>query len=72
MFENGVYVDPLTMNPSVTGGDVDRSRFRLMHTAWMRELRSIPGSFTPVPSTAPEALSALAQARRHGAVVLTL
>lgn len=72
MFENGVYVDPLTRNPSVSGGDVDYSRFRLVHTAWMRQLRSIPGSFIPVPSTVPEALSALAQARRHGAVVLTL
>jgi murein DD-endopeptidase MepM/ murein hydrolase activator NlpD len=72
MFENGVYLDPLTLNPSVSGGDVDYRRFRLMHTAWMRQLRSIPGSITPVPSTAPEALSALAQARRHGAVVLTL
>lgn len=72
MFDNGVYVDPLTMNPGVSGGDVDHGRFRLMHTAWMRQLRSIPGSFTTVPSTAPEALSALAQARRHGAVVLTL
>lgn len=72
MFENGLYVDPLTTNPSVGGDDVDHGRFRLLHTAWMRQLRSIPGSFTPVPSTAPEALSALAQARRQGAVVLTL
>lgn len=72
MFEDGEYVDPLTMNPSVKDDDVDHSRFRLMHTAWMRELRSIPGSFIPVPSTTPDALSALAQARRHGAVVLTL
>jgi murein DD-endopeptidase MepM/ murein hydrolase activator NlpD len=72
MFENNVYRDPLTMNPSSRGTAVDHGRFRRVHTACMQQLRSIPGSFMPVPSTAPETLSALAQARRQGLVVLTL
>jgi murein DD-endopeptidase MepM/ murein hydrolase activator NlpD len=72
LFEKGEYRDPLSMIRSAGTPPVDRERFRLVRSIWMAQLRAIPGSYVPVPSSAPEALSALAQARREGSILLTL
>lgn len=72
LFENGEYRDPLRWIRSSAAPRIDRERFRLVRSLRMAQLRAIPGNYAPIPSTAPEALSALAQARREGSILLTL
>jgi murein DD-endopeptidase MepM/ murein hydrolase activator NlpD len=72
LFENGQYLDPLSLHRSPLTEPIDRQRFAVVRAALMRQLRAIPGSYAAVSSTAPVAFSALAQARLHSVVVLTL
>jgi murein DD-endopeptidase MepM/ murein hydrolase activator NlpD len=72
LFENGQYLDPLSLHRSPLVEPIDRQRFTVVRAALMQQLRGIPGSYAAVSSTAPVAFSALAQARLLGSVVLTL
>jgi len=72
VFDEGRYLNPLTRRGITQPESVDPYEFKLIRTSLMHRLRTIPGGHVPVPSTAPVVLSALAQARRLGAVILTL
>ncbi len=72
LFHQGRYLNPLTTYAAPRSEPVDAHEFRVTRTALMQRLRTIPGAYRAVPSTAPVVLSAFAQARQLGAVILTL
>lgn len=72
LFDRGRYLNPLTVHAAPRSAPVDAYEFRAIRAALMQRLRTIPGPYRVVPSTAPVVLSALAQARQFGPVILTL
>ena len=72
LFEDGQYTNPLSLHRAPPATPIDHVQFEAVRTAMMEQLRTIPGAVYTMPSTAPVALSALAQARRLGAGNLTL
>jgi len=73
LFERGRYVNPLKTRgwtPRVV--KVDMRKFEVVRSELASQLRSIPGSYRLASSTPPVALSAVAQARQLGSIVLTL
>jgi murein DD-endopeptidase MepM/ murein hydrolase activator NlpD len=73
LFDGARFVNPLNMSGRVSSiAQVNGNEFSLVHNDLLAQLRSIPGSYRPAPSTPPVALSDVAQARQLGAVALTL
>ena len=72
IFENGHYTNPLKMKRTTQLTQVDPQQFEHLRTALVERLRALPGDYRPASSTPPIVLSALAQARRLGPVILTL
>jgi murein DD-endopeptidase MepM/ murein hydrolase activator NlpD len=73
LFDGARYVDPLNMSGRISRiAKVNHKEFDLARNDLANQLRSIPGSYRPAPSTPPVALSDVAQARQLGAVMLTL
>jgi murein DD-endopeptidase MepM/ murein hydrolase activator NlpD len=72
IFENGHYTNPLKMKRTVQLAQIDPERFEHLRTAMTERLRALPGDYRSASSTPPIVLSALAQARRLGPVILTL
>jgi murein DD-endopeptidase MepM/ murein hydrolase activator NlpD len=73
LFDGARYVNPLNMSGTISSvTKVNYGEFDLARNDLVNQLRSIPGSYRPAPSTPPVALSDVAQARQLGAVVLTL
>ncbi len=73
IFQNGRYTNPLKLHrPLTTISKIPAQELGRVRTALTARLRQVPGSYRPASSTPPIALSALAQAHRHGPVILTL
>lgn len=72
IFENGQYVNPLRMKRTAGGIRLEERQFETVRADLMDRLRAIPGTYATTSSTPPVVLSAVAQARQFGPVVLTL
>ncbi len=71
LFDHGRYQNPLTFHrtPPLR---VDAEEFRRIRGAFAQRLRAVQGLYAPTASTPPVILSAVAQAREQGPVLLTL
>lgn len=74
LFDNGGYVNPLTLHHRAPQPvRVDREQFQHVRASLAARLRAVmPSAYRPASSTPPSVLSSLAQVRQRGPVVLTL
>lgn len=72
IFDNGRYVNPLTLRQPPQAPTIDAGKFYLVRTALTNKFAEVLASYRPAPSTPPIVLSSVAQAQRLGPVTLTI
>lgn len=72
IFDNGRYVNPLTLRQPPQAPAIDTAKFHLVRTALTNKFSEVLASYRAAPSTPPIVLSAVAQAQRLGPVALTI
>lgn len=73
IFDKGRYVNPMGLKDRHRPVQVSAKRFAVAHAELVHQLRAIPGGLNrAISSTPPIAVSAVAQVRHLGPVVLTL